>query len=67
MKIAKRFRAAAAATLLTAAVAADGFDWDDAAIGAGTGVAAVLLGAAGAHGVRSRHAAPRSSLSAPGT
>jgi hypothetical protein len=37
-----------------AAPAADGFDWRDAAIGAGLGAAAVVLGGAGASAVRGR-------------
>jgi hypothetical protein len=36
------------------AVAADGFDWSDAAIGAGLGAAAVMLAVAGALAVRGR-------------
>ena len=45
---------------------ADGFDGGDAGIGAGAGVAALLLAALGAHAVRSRHAG-RSPLAAPGS
>lgn len=36
------------------AAAADGFDWSDAAIGAGLGAAAALLGVAGSSAVRGR-------------
>jgi hypothetical protein len=36
------------------AVPADGFDWSDAAIGAGLGAAAVMLAVAGAFAVRGR-------------
>jgi hypothetical protein len=46
---------------------ADGFDWGDAGIGAGAGVAALLAAAAGAQFARSRHAARRSPLSAAGS
>ena len=45
----------------------DGFDWGDAGIGAGAGVAALLVAAAGAHVARSRHTARRSPLSAAGS
>lgn len=46
---------------------ADGFDWGDAGIGAGAAVAALLVGAAGAHVARSRHTTRRSPLSAAGS
>jgi len=46
---------------------AEGFDWGDAAIGAGAGLAALLLATAGAHVARSRHAGRRSALPAPGS
>ena len=45
---------------------AEGFDWGDAAIGAGAGLGALLLAAARAYVARSRHAGRRSPLSAPG-
>ena len=45
---------------------AEGFDWGDAAIGAGAGLAALLFATAGAHLARSRHAGRRSALPAPG-
>jgi hypothetical protein len=49
------------------AAIADGFDWGDAAIGAGAGVAALLLVGSGAHAARSRQAHRRSPLSAAGS
>ena len=45
---------------------AEGFDWGDATIGAGIGLAALLFAARGAHVARSRHAGRRSALPAPG-
>ena len=53
-------------TVPTQVARAEGFDWGDAAIGAGAGLAALLLAAAGAHVARSRHAGRRSPLPAPG-
>lgn len=46
---------------------AEGFDWGDAAIGAGAGLVALLFATAGAHVARSRHAGRRSALPAPGS
>jgi hypothetical protein len=45
---------------------AEGFDWGDAAIGAGAGLAALLFATAGARVARSRHAGRRSVQPAPG-
>jgi hypothetical protein len=44
----------------------DGFDWGDAGVGAGAGVGALLVAAAGAQFARRRHTA-RSPLSAAGS
>jgi hypothetical protein len=51
-------------TLPEPAARADGFNWGDAGLGAGAGVAALLVVATGAYGVRGRRAARRSPLPA---
>jgi hypothetical protein len=47
--------------------AADGFDWDDAGLGAGAAAATLLVAAAGAQFARRRHVTRRSPLSAAGS
>jgi hypothetical protein len=46
---------------------AGGFDWRDAAIGAGAGTAALVLASAGAHAARRQHTNRRHPLAASGS